>query len=100
MSETNANTKTEEFEVSGDNLLSKVREVIHEGNVRRVIIKNEDRHSLMEIPLNAGVAVTVLTVALAPVLVAVGAIAALVTKVTVVVEHEPNTDRASSRCPS
>src|SRR5699024_8632922 len=77
----------EEFKVSGDNLVAKVRELIHEGNVRRVFIKNETGETLLEIPLTAGVAVTVLTAAVAPVLVAVGAVAALLTQVTVGVER-------------
>src|SRR5690625_1300165 len=49
----------EEFKVSGDNLVAKVRELIREGNVRRVFIKNETGETLLEIPLTAGVAVTV-----------------------------------------
>lgn len=57
-----------------------------------MIIKNDEGDTLIEIPLNASVAVTVLTVALAPVLVAVGAIAALVTKVTVLVERDVEAD--------
>lgn len=77
----------EEFKVSGDNLVAKVRELIREGNVRRVFIKNESGETLLEIPLTAGVAVTVLTAAVAPVLVAVGAVAALLTQVTVGVER-------------
>jgi len=77
----------EEFKVSGDNLVAKVRELIREGNVRRVFIKNETGETLLEIPLTAGVAVTVLTAAVAPVLVAVGAVAALLTQVTVGVER-------------
>jgi Domain of unknown function (DUF4342) len=81
------NTRSEEFEVAGENLLAKVREVLHEGNVRRIIVKR-DGHSLLEIPLSAGLAVTILTVALAPALVAIGAIAAVVSQVTLVVERE------------
>ncbi|WP_424464227.1 DUF4342 domain-containing protein [Pseudoclavibacter helvolus] len=77
----------EEFKVSGENLLGKVKELIHEGNVRRVFIKNDDGTTLLEIPLTAGLAVTVVAAALAPVLVAVGAIAALVTQVTVGVDR-------------
>ena len=79
-----ANTKYEEFEVAGENLLSKVREVMHEGNVRRIILKREDGSTLLEIPLTAGIAFTALTVALAPALVAIGAIAAVVSQVTLV----------------
>jgi hypothetical protein len=84
---TNDNSRYEEFNVSGDDLLTKVRELIHEGNVRRVFLKNEAGDTLLEIPLTAGLAVTVLTAALAPVLVAVGAIAALLSQVTVGVER-------------
>jgi hypothetical protein len=69
---TNDHTRYEEFNVSGDNLLNKVHELIHEGNVRRVFLKNEQGDTLLEIPLTAGLAVTVLTAALAPMLVAVG----------------------------
>jgi hypothetical protein len=80
-------TRYEEFSISGDDLLTKVRELLHEGNVRRVFLKNEAGETLLEIPLTAGLAVTVLTAALAPVLVAVGAIAALLSQVTVGVER-------------
>ena len=81
-------TKSEQFEVAGDNLLAKVRELIHEGNVRRISLKREDGSTLVEIPLNAGLAVTVLTAAIAPVLVAIGAIAAVLSQVTLVVERD------------
>jgi hypothetical protein len=80
--------RSEEFEVAGDHLLAKVRELVHEGNVRRVSLKREDGSTLVEIPLTAGLTVTMLTAALAPALVAVGAIAALVSHVTLVVERE------------
>jgi hypothetical protein len=83
----NDKTRYEEFNISGDDLLTKVRELLHEGNVRRVFLKNEAGDTLLEIPLTAGLAVTVLTAALAPVLVAVGAIAALLSQVTVGVER-------------
>ena len=79
----------EEFELDGDKLLAKVRELIHEGNVRRVILKREDRSTLLELPLNAGLAVTAVTAMMAPSLIAVGAIAAVLTKVILVVEREP-----------
>lgn len=82
-----SSTWYEEFKVSSDNLVAKVRELIREGNVRRVYIKNESGETLLEIPLTAGVAVTALAAAVAPVLVAVGAIAALLTQVTVGVER-------------
>jgi len=82
-----AKTWYEEFKVSGDSLVAKVRELIREGNVRRVFLKNEKGDTLLEIPLTAGLAVTVLTAAVSPALVAVGAIAALLTQVTVGVER-------------
>lgn len=77
----------EEFKVSSDNLVAKVRELIREGNVRRVFVKNESGETLIEIPLTAGVAVTAVAAAVAPVLVAVGAIAALLTQATIGVER-------------
>jgi hypothetical protein len=83
------NTTTyEELKVSGDKLLSKVKELVQEGNVRRVYLKNDDGDTLLEIPLQAGVLVTVLTLAMAPALIAVGAIAAVLTQVTVGVDRD------------
>ncbi len=82
-------TNREEFQVSGDNLLTKVRELIHQGNVRRVILRREDGSTLLEIPLQAGLAATAVTVAVAPALIAIGAIAAVVSQVTLVVERYP-----------
>ena len=76
------NVRTEEFQVSGDTLVAKVKELVQEGNVRRVVIKNEDGRTLIEFPLTLGVVGAVL----APQLAAIGAIAALVTRCTVVVE--------------
>lgn len=74
----------QEFKINGDELLTKVKEIIHEGNIRRLIIKNEDDKVLVEIPLTIGAIGAVLV----PVLAAVGAIAALVTKCTIVVEKK------------
>lgn len=71
----------EEFRVNGEELLSKIKELIKEGTARRIIIKNEDGGTIMELPLAIG-AVGVL---IAPVLAAVGALAALMTKCTIVV---------------
>jgi Domain of unknown function (DUF4342) len=74
---------TERFRMGGDAVMGKVKELIHEGNVRRLIIRNEDERVLIEIPLSVG-AVGVL---LAPVAAAIGAIAALVTHCTIEVER-------------
>jgi hypothetical protein len=77
-------TFTERIKVTGDNLLAKVREIVHEGNVRRVIIKNAEGRTLVEIPLTVGV----VGVLLAPVAAAIGAIAALVKDCTIEVERD------------
>ena len=73
---------TEEFKVSGEQLLAKLKELLHEGNIRRVIIKDKDEKVLIEFPLSIGVVGLIL----APTLAAVGAIAALVTEATIIVE--------------
>ena len=75
---------TEEFKVSGEDLLKKVKEVIAEGNARRIMVKNKQGKSIIELPLT----ISVVGVALAPALAAVGAIAALVTECTIVVERD------------
>jgi len=76
--------KTEEFSVKGEELLRKVKEIINEGNVRRIIIKDKKGKVLIELPLTIGVVGALL----APPLAAVGAIAALVTECTIAVERE------------
>lgn len=78
------NTKKEEFKVSGDEILKKVKELIEQGNIRRIIIKNEKGDTLVEIPLTFAVVGAVL----APILAAVGALAALVTNCTIIVERK------------
>ena len=75
---------TEEFKVKGDDLLAKVKQLINEGNVRKIIIKNKDGKTVVELPLTVGVVGAVF----APVLAAVGAIAALVSECTLVVERD------------
>jgi hypothetical protein len=81
--------RTEEYQVDGDYLVHKIKELVHEGNIRRIIIKNEEGKKLIEIPLTIGA----VGVVLLPVWAAIGAIAALVTDCTIVVEkieEEPN----------
>jgi Flp pilus assembly pilin Flp len=75
-------SKTEEFKLEGGEIISKIKELIHQGNIRRIIIKNEEGKTLIEIPLLVGL----VGAALAPVLAAVGAIGALVAKLTIIVE--------------
>ena len=81
---TEAKGFTEEFKVQGEHLLEKIKELIQEGNIRRVRIINEDNRTLIDIPLTVGV-VGVLVV---PQLAAIGAIAALVKNCTILVERE------------
>lgn len=75
-------TVVEEFEVAGKELVRKVEELIHEGNIRRIVIKQNGR-VLLDIPL----AIAVVGMVLAPVLAAVGALAAIVTNCTISVER-------------
>jgi hypothetical protein len=74
----------EEFKVQGDDVLKKIKELIRQGNIRRIIIKNEHGETLVELPLTVAVVGT----ALVPVLAAIGALAALVTNCTLVVERK------------
>jgi hypothetical protein len=73
--------KIEEMKVKGEDLLKKVKELIHEGNIRRIIIKNEKGETYIEIPLTLGVVGMVV----APILAAVGAIAALASNFTIAI---------------
>ena len=84
MTQTDTNTNpeqksyTEELQVMGEQLLSKVKELLHEGNVRRIIIKQDGR-TIMEFPLTIGV----VGVVAAPILVAIGAISALIAQCSI-----------------
>ncbi|MHB8094767.1 MAG: DUF4342 domain-containing protein [Candidatus Aminicenantales bacterium] len=75
-------TRTEEFKVNGAEIIQKLREILHQGNVRRIILKSEEGKTFMEIPLTVGLVGALI----APVWAAIGAIAALVSKLTIVVE--------------
>ncbi len=78
----------EEFKISGNDLVAKVKELIHQGNIRRIIIKNEEGRTLVEIPMTVGVVGGVLGAAMFPVVAAVGAIGALVAHLTVAIERK------------
>lgn len=79
---TEEKTKREEFKVSGDDVIKTIKKIVREGNIRRIIIKNEEGKTLIEIPLTIGV----VGAALLPIWAAIGAIAALVVNCTIVVE--------------
>jgi hypothetical protein len=78
-------SKTEKFTVSGSQLIEKVKQLIHEGNVRKVRLIHNDR-TIIEIPLSVGAPAAALGILAAPVLAAIGAFAALVTECTIEVE--------------
>jgi hypothetical protein len=80
----NEKFRTEEFKVEGEKLLARIKELIHEGNIRRVMIKDKDGKVMIEFPMTFGVA----GVLIAPQLAAIGAIAALLTEATIVVEKK------------
>jgi hypothetical protein len=81
---------TEEFKVRGDAVVAKIKELVHEGNIRRIIIKNEEGQTLIEAPLTLGVVGAVLL----PVWAAIGAVAALAANLTIVVEKVEQTPPA------
>jgi hypothetical protein len=80
----------EQHKVTGEKLLQTVKRLVHEGNVRRIIIKDEKERTIIEIPLTIGVVGAVLV----PALVAIGAIAALAANLTIEVERVKTTEPA------
>lgn len=91
MSDNQQKNTTEEFTISGDAVISKVKELVREGNVRRIIVKNDEGRTMIEIPLTLGVVGAVLL----PVWAALGAIAALAASLTITVErvNDPDSGR-------
>jgi hypothetical protein len=85
--------RIEEFQVTGAQLVSSVKDLFHEGNIRRISIRNAAGVTLLEIPLVVGLAGAVLV----PVWAALGALAALVAKCTLLVERIEDTPRSGSR---
>ena len=86
-------TWTEQIEIAANELVDRVKALIQEGNVRRLIIRKPTDEVLIEIPLSAGVAVTGMMTIFAPVLVALGAMAALLTKVKVDIVRTSDDDK-------
>jgi hypothetical protein len=84
--------RTEEFQFSGDTLIAKIKEVIRAGNIRRIVIRNEEGKALVDIPLTAGVVGALL----APQLAAIGAIAALVIRGTIMIEKDDQVPTAKA----
>lgn len=77
------NTRTEEFKVKGEEVVARVKQLVHEGNIRRITLKNEKGETLIVIPLTIGVVGALLL----PVWAAIGTIAALAANLTIVVER-------------
>jgi hypothetical protein len=74
---------TQEFQLTGDSVIAKIQELVHEGNVRRIVVKHPDGHTIVEFPLTVGV----VGVMLMPMWAALGAIVALAADLTIVVER-------------
>ncbi len=77
-------TRREEYKVKGEKIVAKIKELLHEGNVRHVVIKNDEGKTLIEFPVTVGVAGALLV----PVWAAIGALAALVSNCSIEVERE------------
>jgi len=77
-------TTKESFKINGENLLKKIKELVREGNIRKITIYDKDGKEIMNFPLSIGVVGTVF----APILAAVGALAALISECTITVERE------------
>jgi Domain of unknown function (DUF4342) len=85
--ESTEDVSIEEFRISGDTLVTKVKELVHQGNIRRITIKNEEGQTLIEIPLTVGVVGGVISAAFFPVIAAVGVIGAMVAHLTISIER-------------
>jgi hypothetical protein len=83
-------TRTEEITINGEDLVAKVKELVREGNVRRLSIRNDEGRTLIEVPLTTGGAIAAAAVVLVPVWAAIGAIAALAANLTIVIERVDN----------
>ena len=86
----------EEFKVRGQDLVDKVKSILHEGNVRRIILKDEKGHTFLDIPLT----IAAVGVVAAPLLAGIGAIAALVSNFTLVVERSPDEPEKKTEGPA
>jgi hypothetical protein len=86
----NEKSSTREYQVSSDEVISKIKEILHEGNVRRIKVMNGEGKTLLDIPLTIGIA----GVLLAPGWIALAALALLTPHVTIVVEKEEEAQEA------
>ena len=77
------NKNTEEFKINGEDLIAKIKEIVKQGNAKKITIKGKEGNEIISFPITVGVAGLVL----APVFAAVGAVAALATECTIVIER-------------
>jgi len=84
---TEEQVRVEEFEIAGDEVIARVKELIHEGNIRRISLQTKEGKTLIEVPLTIGVAGALAGALVAPVWAAIGAIAAMVAEMKIVVER-------------
>ena len=77
------NKKTEEFKINGEDLIAKIKEIIKQGNAKKITIRDKDGNEVLSFPVTVGVA----GIVLAPIFAAVGAIAALATECTIVIDR-------------
>jgi len=77
------NKKTEEFKINGEDLIAKIKEIIKQGNAKKITIRDKDDNEVLSFPVTVGVA----GIVLAPIFAAVGAIAALATECTIVIDR-------------
>ena len=82
--------RVEEYKVTGDELVHKVKQIVHEGNIRKITIKTEGGNTLLEFPLTVGVVGAVLL----PLWAALGAAAALISDCTIAVEKVEQVEKA------
>lgn len=90
MTKRESGSKKDVFQVTSDKLVEKVKEVVHDANVKKIIVKDKNDKVLLTIPVTWGAAGVIATVVLAPWLAALGAIAALAAKCTIEVERQPS----------
>jgi hypothetical protein len=83
-------TKTETFEAAGSEIMELIKKLLHQGNIRRLIVRKADGDVLIDVPLNAGFAVSTAAILLAPPLAVIGVIAGVLAKVKVEVVRVEN----------
>lgn len=87
MNEDNEGTFTEKIQVAGADVVERVKELVAEGNVRRIVLRNDEGKTLLTVPMNLGAAVSGVAVLAAPLVVVLGVVAGMLARVTIEVER-------------